>query len=125
MPYKDHEKQKEFQRKWIAKRRADHFKGKKCRHCGKPLTSKSGKLDHVTPQKNKGKYDQRIWSLGKEKRSKELKKTQTLCDKCHKKKTAKDIKKMHEQLEEIQKITLIPLDELISALTKKKKSVKK
>jgi 5-methylcytosine-specific restriction endonuclease McrA len=87
MPYKDHSKQKEFQRKWVAKRRSDHFKGKKCANCGKPITAKTAELDHKTAKMNRTGH--KIWSREKKDRDKEIKKTQILCTACHKKKTAK------------------------------------
>ncbi len=34
MSYKDLNKQREFQRKWVAQRRAQFFIGKKCSECG-------------------------------------------------------------------------------------------
>jgi len=95
MPYKDPAKQREFQRKWIHKRRVDHFKGKKCARCGKPVSSSTADLDHKTPKRNRDGH--KIWSHSKENRSKEIKKTQILCKSCHKKKSKKDKQKMFSE----------------------------
>lgn len=95
MPYKDPSKQREFQRKWIHKRRVDHFKGKKCARCGKAVSSSTADLDHKTPKRNTDGH--KIWSHSKENRSKEIKKTQILCKSCHKKKSKKDKQKMFSE----------------------------
>lgn len=87
MPYKNPSKQREFQRKWVAKRRSDHFKGKHCANCGKAITSKTAELDHKKAKMNRTGH--KIWSREKKDRAKEIKKTQILCKACHKKKTAK------------------------------------
>ena len=94
MPYKNPSKQRAFQKKWIAKRRSDHFKGKHCARCGKAISSKTAELDHKKPQHQQDKH--KIWSLKKSKIKKATKGTQILCSACHKKKTKKDIGKMHE-----------------------------
>ena len=98
MPYKSPEEQREFQRKWVQKRRKKHMDGKKCAMCGKPVSAKTSDLDHKTPHQNTEKIDHRLWSLKDSKRKKKLKGMQILCKSCHKKKTAKDIKKMHEDI---------------------------
>ena len=98
MPYKNAAEQREFQRKWVAKRRADHFKGKKCKSCGKPISSKTADLDHKKPHGNTEKIDHRLWSLKDSKRKAKLKGMQILCKACHKKKTAKDLKNMAEEI---------------------------
>jgi 5-methylcytosine-specific restriction endonuclease McrA len=87
MPYKDDDKQRDFQKKWVAKRRSDHFKGKKCASCGKAITAKTAELDHKKAKMNRTGH--KIWSREKKDRDKEIKKTQILCTACHKKKTAK------------------------------------
>jgi 5-methylcytosine-specific restriction endonuclease McrA len=87
MPYKDPAKQRTFQRKWVAKRRSDHFKGKKCKSCGKAITAKTAELDHKKAKMNRTGH--KIWSREKKDRSKEIAKCQILCTACHKKKTAK------------------------------------
>lgn len=81
MPYKDKEKQKEFQRKWVAKRRYEFFKDKTCTVCG---SDKELQLDHVDPNT---KSSHKIWSWKEDKRNNELEKCQILCIACHKKKT--------------------------------------
>lgn len=87
MPYKNPGEQRKFQRKWVAKRRADHFRGKKCANCGKKVSSSTADLDHKKAKMNRTGH--KIWSREKKDRTKEIKKTQILCKACHKKKTAR------------------------------------
>ena len=90
MPYKSKEKQREFNRKWVAKRRAEFFKNKVCVQCG---SKKDLELDHI---KKEDKVSNRIWSWSKERRESEIKKCQILChDPCHKEKTRQEYQKTH------------------------------
>lgn len=82
MPYADIEKQREYQRKWIAKRRQDYLSDKSCR-CG---SNEGLEIHHIDP---KIKISHRIWSLSKEKRTTELNKCIVLCESCHKEETKK------------------------------------
>ncbi|URQ04828.1 HNH endonuclease [Streptomyces phage Emma1919] len=84
MPYKDKEKQKEYQRQWAAKRRADFFNGKVCVVC---KSQRNLELDHIDPKK---KVSHNIWSWSDDKRNKELAKCQVLCNSCHKAKNKTD-----------------------------------
>lgn len=85
MPYKDPERQKEFQRLWMSQRRLDWIaeQGSVCAKC----SGEEGpwEIDHVDPTT---KVSHRVWSWAKEKREKELAKCQLLCSVCHWKKTA-------------------------------------
>jgi 5-methylcytosine-specific restriction endonuclease McrA len=81
MPYKNKEKQKEYQRKYVAERRASYFADKVCVECG---SNKRLQLDHVDP---KQKTEHRIWSWSDARRMSEIAKCQILCLSCHKKKT--------------------------------------
>jgi len=99
MPYKDPDEQRKAQRIWIASRRADHFRGKTCKKCGKRVNSHTADLDHIKPKRNRD--GAKIWSKTKSKRDKEIKKTQILCKACHKKKTAKDLHNMAESARNI------------------------
>ena len=57
MGYKDPEKQKEYQRNWLAKRRADWFsENGPCINCG---SWDNLELDHIDPST---KVDNKIWS---------------------------------------------------------------
>lgn len=87
MPYKSREKQREFNRKWVAKRRAEFFKDKVCIKCG---SSENLELDHVD---RSTKVTNHIWSWCKEKREIEIKKCQVLCHPCHKEKTRLEYQK--------------------------------
>lgn len=76
MSYKDLDKQREYQRKWTARRRADFLQGKKC-PCG---SVEKLELHHREPRH---KTDHRIWSWTLERRTAEIAKCDVLCRKCH------------------------------------------
>lgn len=82
MGYKDPEKQREYQRKWMAKRKEEFFKDKECVECG---DNEYLELDHIDPET---KVTHSVWSWSKERREVELAKCQVLCENCHKKKTS-------------------------------------
>jgi len=63
---------------WVAKRRIQYFKTKRCRFCG---STKTLELDHINPIE---KESHRIWTWSKERQKEELKKCRVLCHKCHK-----------------------------------------
>lgn len=88
MPYKDPEKLREYQRVWVAKRRAKYLEDKSCEICG----SKEGlQIDHVNPEE---KWTHRFWSYKWETILAELAKCQILCSQHHYEKTADDIRTM-------------------------------
>ena len=88
MAYKDKNKQREYQRKWRAKRRAEFFADKSCVECG---SKEKLELDHIDRTEKTRKTDHGIWTWAKEKQEKELKKCQILCHDCHWKKTRQDL----------------------------------
>ena len=77
MPYADPERQREYSREWIARRRAAWFEGRYCLLCG---TNKDLVLHHIDPTV---KVSHRIWSWSQGRRNAELAKCTTLCDPCH------------------------------------------
>ena len=79
MPYKDKEKQKEYQRNWVANRRLQFFQDKQCT-CG---STEKLELHHKDPLQ---KVSHRIWSWSESKRLKEIVKCEVLCENCHNKK---------------------------------------
>lgn len=76
------ELQREYARQWMAARRAAWFEGKICEECG---STKNLELDHRDPTM---KVTHRVWSWRKERREAELAKCRTLCQECHKLKSA-------------------------------------
>lgn len=86
MPYKDRDKQREFQKKWVSQRRSEFFSGKCCSKCG---SYGDLELDHVNME---DKVSHRIWSWTESKRLEELKKCQVLCHDCHNEKSLEDKK---------------------------------
>lgn len=79
------DKKREYQRKWIAQRKAEYFKGKTCTKCG---TSDDLQLDHIDRTK---KVSHSIWSWSQVRREAELDKCQVLCIPCHRTKTNDDV----------------------------------
>jgi 5-methylcytosine-specific restriction endonuclease McrA len=84
MPYKDLERQHEYQRQWLAERRAEWFNGKCCVLCS---STEGLELDHLDPTK---KISHRIWSWSAQRREAELAKCRILCRQCHKDKSSKE-----------------------------------
>ena len=74
----------DYQRKWMARRRAEYFCGKRCAHCG---ATEGLQLDHIDPST---KVHHTVWSWRSSRREEELKKCQPLCATCHKRKTAQE-----------------------------------
>jgi hypothetical protein len=82
MPYKDKNKQREYQRLWIRQRRLQWLKANgPCVICG---SWQDLEIDHTDPTK---KVTHRIWSWNEKVRKTELLKCQVLCEYHHKKKT--------------------------------------
>lgn len=81
MPYKNLEAKQEYQRQWIAKRRAEFFEGKVCVTCGSKDRLELDHIDRTT------KVASSIWSWSQERRNEEIAKCQVLCHGCHLDKT--------------------------------------
>lgn len=82
MPMKNSIEQAEYQRKWMAKRRAAYFADKCCARC---KSTYNLEINHIDPTT---KISHRIWSWSTERRNEELKKCEILCNPCHKDYTA-------------------------------------
>lgn len=77
MGYADQDRQREYQRNWVRKRREDFFLGKTCVRCG---SAEQLELDHIDPATKISHY---IWSWSSVRREAELLKCQVLCRTCH------------------------------------------
>jgi hypothetical protein len=84
MPYADVNQQREYQRNWKAKRRAEYLADKCCAKCG---SRDRLEIDHKDPSK---KLSHKIWTWSKERREAELAKCQVLCHKHHREKTSEE-----------------------------------
>lgn len=83
MPYKDKEKQREYQRQWMARRREEWLEANgPCQFCG---SGEDLEVDHIDPEH---KVSHRVWSWSKERREAELANCRVLCSDCHKERTA-------------------------------------
>ena len=83
MPYKDPNKQREYQRKRTSLKRLQYIAelGGKCKWCN---STDNLQFDHIKPEL---KTSHRIWSWSDERIRKELDKCQLLCHSCHVEKT--------------------------------------
>ncbi len=78
MPYKDLNRQREFQRVWIKRRREEWFaEHGPCEKCG---SWENLEIHHRDPEK---KVTHNVWSWTPERRDAELAKCQVLCKSCH------------------------------------------
>jgi hypothetical protein len=85
MSYRDPDKQREYQRQWKARRRAEFFADKECVRCG---FAENLELDHIDPRT---KIGHGIWSWSQKRREEELAKCQVLCRTCHEAKSIDDM----------------------------------
>lgn len=77
MPFKDRAAHREYQRRWVAERRAEYFADKDCAWCG---STDRLELHHADPNK---KVHHAIWSWGRERRLNEIAKCVVICRACH------------------------------------------
>ena len=69
--------QTEYQRQWIAARRAAWFDNKECAKCG---SKENLEIHHKDPEQ---KVEHRVWSWAQARRDAELDKCEVLCHACH------------------------------------------
>lgn len=85
MSYKDRERQREYVRTWVAKRRQQWLREHgPCWWCGSWIDLE---VDHIDPDR---KVTHAVWTWSESRRLAELKKCQVLCNQCHLRKTAID-----------------------------------
>lgn len=87
MPYKDKQKQREYQNRSNKERRRQWIEASgPCKNCG---SSEDLEVDHKDPAQ---KISHTIWSWSREKRDAELSKCQVLCKICHKEKSNSELR---------------------------------
>jgi hypothetical protein len=87
MGYKDPDRQRAWQAKWIARRRAEWIaENGPCAVCG---NTENLEVDHIDPAA-KTMNPAMVWSLSAAKRAAELAKCQVLCSDCHLEKTLRE-----------------------------------
>lgn len=85
MGYKDPDRQRAYQREWLARRRAQWFEGRVCVDCG---SIERLELDHIDPMT---KASHNIWSWSWKRIAEETAKCQVLCRACHEIKSAEEL----------------------------------
>lgn len=86
MPYADKARQRQYQREWKARRRAEWFTDKACVFCD---STTNLELDHIDPL---DKIDHKVWSWTKMRREAELAKCRALCKACHKQRSDEQLR---------------------------------
>jgi len=79
MGYSDPQRQREYQREWVAKRRAEYFADKSCVVCG---NTNDLQLHHLDPAQ---KISHNIWGWRRERMEAEIAKCEVRCSACHRK----------------------------------------
>ena len=87
MAYKDPAAQREYQRRWMAARRARYLAGMTCVDCG---SDDRIEIDHIDRTK---KSSHRIWSWSDAKLRAELEKCEPRCRDCHVKRHQQEFRK--------------------------------
>ena len=83
MPMATKEAQREYQRKWMARRRKEWLDANgPCVECG---SEENLQVDHINPE---DKVEHKVWSWAEGRRLAELAKCQVLCLPCHQAKTS-------------------------------------
>jgi hypothetical protein len=82
LPYKDPEKQRQAQREYVARKRAEFFAGKCCVDCG---STEELQLDHRDKSE---KTSHKIWSWSTERRLAEIAMCDVRCGPCHRERHA-------------------------------------
>ena len=77
MPYKEKDKQREYQRVWRNARRSEYLCDKCCNECGSVVDLN---IHHIDQE---AKVSHRIWSWSEDRRLEELSKCVVLCYECH------------------------------------------
>ena len=77
MGYSDPARQREYQRQWVADRRAAYFDGKWCAHCA---AREDLVIHHLDPEE---KESHLFWSWSQVRLERELAKCVVLCAPCH------------------------------------------
>ncbi|MCV7381583.1 hypothetical protein BST11_25535 [Mycobacterium alsense] len=92
MPYKDPAVQREYQRQWVARRRAEYLSDRCCAECGSRAELQ---VDHIDPRT---KASHRIWSWSEVRLRAELDKCQVLCRTCHEAKSIEQQRITHHRV---------------------------
>src|SRR5688500_10891301 len=87
MPFSSKERNREYQRSWAAKRRAEYIAtmGGRCRICGSVHNLEIDHIDRST------KTSHKIWTWSRRRIEEELKKCQLLCETGHETKTTLEV----------------------------------
>lgn len=104
MPMATRERQREYQRKWRADRRAAWLAGKSCVDCD---ATNNLEIDHIDPRQ---KVHHCVWSWSRARREAELAKCRVLCRPCHARrhrsdKTHNTVRLNEQSVREIRRIS--------------------